>query len=277
LLAESARRWSGFAAELVEATGVDIGHRTEGTLVVALTADDLAEARRLWAYQKELTPLGATALREREPALTPRLRGGAVVPTDHQVDPRRLVAALRAAVGTVHPVAVTDLSTLGARTVVVAAGCGTAALTGLPVRPVKGQILRLRGEPLFEHVIRGYADGRQVYLVPRVDGEIVVGATVEERADGTVTAGAVLDLLRAAVELVPELQEYELSEVVAGHRPATPDNAPLIGRLRDNVVVATGHYRHGVVLAPVTAEIVADLVTGGDAPGAVDPGRFTCA
>ena len=117
---------------------------------------------------------------------------------------------------------------------VVAAGCGTAALTGLPVRPVKGQVLRLRGEPgLLRHVISGYADGRHVYLVPRADGEIVVGATQEERTDHAVTAGGVLDLLRAAVDLVPALADFELVETLAGHRPATPDNAPLLGRLDD--------------------------------------------
>ncbi len=276
LLAESARLWPGFARDLAAQTGRDIGYRTEGTLVVALTADDLAEARRLWAYQRDLQPLTGSVLRDREPGLSPRVRGGALAPTDHQVDPRRTVAALRAAVGVVHPVRVTDLSGLDARTVVVAAGCGTAALTGLPVRPVKGQILRLRGGSPVRHVIRGYADGRQVYLVPRADGEVLVGATSEERTDGAVTAGAVLDLLRAAVDLVPELQEYELFEAVAGHRPATPDNAPLIGRLRDNVVVAGGHYRHGVVLAPVTAELVADIVAGAPGPAAFDPGRFVC-
>jgi glycine oxidase len=276
LLADSAGRWPAFAAELTGQTGLDVGYRGHGTLAVATTADDLAAARRLWEYQQDLIPKRPAELRELEPGLSPRLRGGALASADHQVDPRRVLSALRVAVGPVARTAVHDLSRLNARTIVVAAGCGTAALTGLPVRPVKGQILRLRGTPAFRHVLRGYVDGRQVYLVPRADGEVVVGATVEERADSMVTAGAVLDLLRAAVELVPELQEFELMEVVAGHRPATPDNAPIIGRLDDDVVVAAGHYRHGVVLAPVTADLVADVVTGGTAPAAFDPGRFAC-
>ena len=111
-------------------------------------------------------------------------------------------------------------------------------------------------------MIRGYADGEPVYLVPRADGEVVVGATVEERADTTVTAGAVLRLLRAAVDLVPELAEYDLVEAVAGLRPGTPDNAPILGPLpgRPGVLAATGHHRHGIVLTPVTADLIADLV-----------------
>ncbi|MER7165862.1 glycine oxidase ThiO [Micromonospora sp. NPDC000207] len=277
LLADSAARWPAFAAELTEAADTDFGYRTEGTLVVGLTGDDLAEARRLWTYQAGLglpiTPLRPSQLREREPALALRLRGGALAATDHQVDPRLLVAALRTAarragarlVGT----RVADLAEVTARTTVVAAGCGAAALTGLPIRPVKGQILRLRapdgGPPGLRHVIRGHADGEPVYLVPRADGEVVVGATVEERSDTTVTAGAVLRLLRAAVDLVPELAEYDLVETVAGLRPGTPDNAPVLGTLpgRPDVLVATGHHRHGIALTPVTADLIADLVTTG--------------
>ncbi|MEV0153671.1 glycine oxidase ThiO [Micromonospora sp. NPDC050686] len=277
LLAESAARWPGFAAELAEAAGADLGYRTDGTLVVGLTADDLAEARRLWAYQQGLgLPISAlrpSQLRDREPALAPRVRGGAVAPGDHQVDPRRLVAALRTAArragATLLPGAVTAPNEVAAPVVVVAAGCGAAALTGLPVRPVKGQVLRLRapgrGAPGFRHVIRGYADGESVYLVPRDSGEVVVGATVEERADTEVTAGAVLRLLRAAVDLVPELAEYELVEASAGLRPGTPDNAPIIGPLpgRPGVLAATGHHRHGIVLTPVTADLVTELIVTG--------------
>ncbi|MFC4018238.1 glycine oxidase ThiO [Micromonospora sp. GCM10011542] len=277
LLVESAARWPAFAAELTEASGTDLGYRTEGTLVVGLTGDDLAEAGRLWAYQQELglpvTPLRPTELRGREPALAPGVRGGALAATDHQVDPRLLVPALRTAArragAVLVPAAVRRLSDVDATVTVVAAGCGTAPLTGLPVRPVKGQILRLRAPggvaPGFRHVIRGYADGESVYLVPRADGEVVLGATVEERTDTTVTAGAVLRLLRAGVDLLPELAEYDLVEAVAGLRPGTPDNAPILGPLPDrpDVLAATGHHRHGIVLTPVTADLIADLVTTG--------------
>lgn len=277
LLLASAARWPAFAAELTEASGVGFGYRTEGTLMVGLTGDDLAEARRLWAYQQGLglpvTPLLPSGLRDREPALAPRVRGGALAPTDHQVDPRLLVPALRTAAqragAVLVPRPVRRLSDLDARVTVVAAGCGAAALTGLPVRPVKGQILRLRAPggvaPGFRHVIRGYADGEQVYAVPRANGEVVLGATVEERTDTTVTAGAVLRLLRAGVDLLPELAEYDLVEAVAGLRPGTPDNAPVLGPLpgRPDVLAATGHHRHGIVLTPVTADLIADLVLTG--------------
>ncbi|MEU8188643.1 glycine oxidase ThiO [Micromonospora carbonacea] len=286
LLVASAARWPAFAAELTAASGVDLGYRTEGTLVVGLTGDDLAEARRLWSYQRDLglpiSPLRPSELRDREPALATRVRGGAIAPGDHQVDPRRLVTALRTAAGragaTLVAGGVRSLSDLDARVTVVAAGCGAAALTGLPVRPVKGQILRLRapdgGPPGFRHVVRGYADGEPVYLVPRSSGEVVVGATVEERADTDVTAGAVLRLLRAAVDLVPELAEYDLVEATAGLRPGTPDNRPVIGPLpgRPGVLAATGHHRHGIVLTPVTADLVTDLIVTGQAGSpAVDP------
>ncbi|WP_435871005.1 glycine oxidase ThiO [Micromonospora musae] len=277
LLVESAARWPAFAAELTEASGVELGYRIEGTLLVGLTADDLAEARRLWAYQQEIglpvTPLRPSELRDREPALAPRVRGGAFAATDHQVDPRLLLPALRIAAeragAVLVPGPVRTLADLDAAVTVVAAGCGAAALTGLPVRPVKGQVLRLRAPggatPGFRHVIRGYADGESVYLVPRSGGEVVVGATVEERRDTDVSAGAVLRLLRAAVDVLPELAEYDLVETAAGLRPGTPDNAPILGPLpgRPGVLVATGHHRHGIVLTPVTADLIADLVTTG--------------
>jgi glycine oxidase len=167
----------------------------------------------------------------------------------------------------------------GAEVVVVAAGIGTAKLTGLPVRPVKGQILRLRGEPgMIRHVIQATMDGRHVYIVPRADGEIVVGATQEERADHEVTAGGVYELLRAALELVPDLAECTLAETSVGHRPGTPDNAPLLGRLDDDgrVIVAAGHHRNGVLLAPITADLIAGLVAGVEDPMLADfsPRRF---
>ncbi|MGC9667322.1 glycine oxidase ThiO [Planosporangium sp. 12N6] len=279
LLVDSNRRWPGFAAELEKATGVELGYRDEGTLIVALTGDDLREVRRLagW-YQRAgqpVHPLTARELREREPLLSPRVRGGAYAPQDRQVDPRRLRTALRQAVGEDRIVRqnVTDLANLDADRVVVAAGIGTTALTGLPVRPVKGQTVRLRAPaPPVRHVIRGYARSRPVYLVPRHDGELVIGATEEERgADTTVTAGGVLDLLRPAAELLPEVAEYPITEILAGLRPGTPDNAPILGVLKDHVIVAAGHYRNGVLLTPVTADLVADLAVTGVPPQEIKP------
>ncbi len=284
LMLESMRRWPAFAAELGAATGMPLGHRTDGTLLVALTEDDLTEVRRLVDYYRRagtpIEPLGGRRLRELEPMLSPRIRGGARAAGDHQVDPRLLLAALRSLPVRHERRDVEDLSSLRDDVIIVANGCGVAAVTGLPVRPVKGQLLRLRGaEPLLTHVVRGVATGRHVYLVPRADGELVVGATEEERgSDTTVTAGGVLDLLRPATDLVPGVAELALTETLAGLRPGTPDNAPVLSHLRGNVYVAGGHYRHGVLLAPVTAYAVADLVTRGSTDvdiSAYAAGRFT--
>lgn len=285
LLVAGAARWESFAADL--AAFGDVGYRTEGTAVVALTADDYAAASRLWQYQESLglpvRPLTAVDLREAEPALQPRVRGGALV-EDYQADPRRLVAVLRVAAEAAGvrfvTRAVSSAEEVPAATVVVAAGCGSAALTGLPVRPVKGELLRLRapeGAPGFHRVIRGYADGRRVYLVPRADGEVVVGATEQERTDAVPTAGGVLELLRAATDLVPELTEYALAEVCVGHRPGTPDNGPIIGPVTPKVAVATGHYRHGILLAPLTADAVVQMLATAAVPKVIapfGPGRF---
>ncbi|MDG6102503.1 glycine oxidase ThiO [Dactylosporangium aurantiacum] len=269
LMLESMRRWPAFAAGLAAATGMPLGYRTDGTLLVALTDDDLAEVRRLVDYYRRagtpIEPLTGRRLRELEPLLSPRVRGGALAAGDHQVDPRLLLAALRSLPVRHEARDVTDLSSLRDDVIIVANGCGLAAVAGLPVRPVKGQLLRLRGpEPLLTHVVRGVALGRHVYLVPRADGELVVGASEEERgADTTVTAGGVLDLLRPAADLLPGVAELALAETLAGLRPGTPDNAPVLGHLHGNVYVAGGHYRNGVLLAPVTAHAVADLVTRG--------------
>jgi glycine oxidase len=271
LLERSAQRWPSFAAEL----GADVGYDDAGTLSLAMTADDAAEAARVWTRQR-LPLLRPSELREREPALSPRLRTGVFAPGERQVDPRRVVAALRDRVPLVTK-KVDKLGEVDASTVVVAAGCGTAALTGLPIRPVKGQVLRLRGEPgLIRHVLYATVDGRHVYIVPRADGEIVVGATQDERTDHEVTAGGVYELLRAAIELVPDLAECTLAETSVGHRPGTPDNAPLLGRLDDRVIVAAGHHRNGVLLAPITADLVAGMVAGVEDPMLTDfsPRRF---
>ena len=268
LMAESARRWPDFAAEITKETGIDVGYRDEGTLLVALTDDDLRELRH--RHAGEVRPMTAAELRTREPLLSPRIRGGAYAPGDRQVDPRKLIKALGTLVRT-RPRA--ELSTLDEEIVVIAAGTGTRELTGLPVRPVKGQIVRLTAaRPPVQHVVRGYARGRPVYIVPRDDGEVVVGATEEERgADTSVTAGGVLDLLRPAVELVPELAEYPIAELSAGSRPGTPDNAPFLGRLDDRTIVAAGHHRNGVLLAPVTADAIAELVATGTTPTLIEP------
>jgi glycine oxidase len=272
-----AELWPAFAAELSERSGLDTGYRASGALVAAADRDDGEELRRLFAFQQSLGLdvewLSGRECRRLEPRLSPRVSGGIAARHDRQVEPRSVVRALRAAFehegGRVESgVNVAQLEELDADRVVVAAGCWSGAFEGAPpVRPVKGQILRLRGEQLSERLIRT----PRCYVVSRPDGEVVVGATVEERGfDSSVTAGGVHRLLEAAWEVLPEVEELEFVEAAARLRPGSPDNGPSIGEA-GGVVWATGHYRNGVLLAPITAEAVADLLTGGDPPGAVAP------
>ncbi len=275
LTLEARDRWPDFAHQVQEASGIDPGYRQEGTLSVARDGDDLARMDELAVFQAKLglqvARLRSREVRRLEPALSPRVRGGFLVTGDHSIDNRALVRALRAACTRtgvqLHPDQVADLRALDAETVVLAGGYASARLVpGLAVRPVKGQLLHLRGAPLLTHTVRGI----DAYLVPRADGRLLVGATVEEKgADLTATAGGVYELLRAAYELVPDVSELDFTEVVVGLRPGSADNAPLLGRWRaagENVVVATGHYRNGILLAPLTADLVVELLDTGRMP-----------
>jgi glycine oxidase len=260
-------RWATYAAEVEAASGVDPGYRTEGTISVARDGDDLARFEELAVFQAklglEVTRLRSREARALEPALSPRVRGAFIVTGDHSVDNRALVHALRAAslaAGVqLRAEAVRSLADLDAGIVILAAGAASARLLPeLGVRPVKGQLLHLRGESLLTRTIRGV----DTYLVPRGDGRLVVGATVEEKGeDVSATAGGVYELLRAAYELVPGVTELAFTEAVVGLRPATADNAPVIGYWDERLLVATGHYRNGILLAPETARRIADLVT----------------
>ncbi|MDQ1630999.1 MAG: glycine oxidase [Frankiaceae bacterium] len=287
----AADSWPGFVADLESAAGLEIGYRTSGTLSIARDGDDMAALDELATYQDKLgldvERLRARQARQLEPALSPRIRGGLLVRGDHSVDNRALVRALRAAVAaagvSLVAEAVTDLRSLDAATVVVAAGASSGRLLpGLPVRPVKGQLLHLRGSsPLIGRTVRG----EDVYLVPRADGRLVAGASVEEQGfDRRVTAGAVHELLRAARELLPDVDELELVGTAVGLRPGSPDNAPLLGTVpvpdgsrAERIVVASGHYRNGVLLTPLTGQLVTDLLRDGTVPALMEPfspGRF---
>ena len=281
-----AAAWAAFAAELAERSGLDTGYRQCGALVVAADRDDLDELRRLHAFQRSLGLdaewLTGRECRRLEPGLSPRVGGGVLAPHDHQADPRATLRALRAALEheggeLVEGVEVTSVEGVGVATggglidageVVVAAGAWSARLArdAPPVRPVKGQVLRLRepraGTPLAARIVRT----PRCYVVPRASGEVVVGATVEERGfDATVTAGGVHRLLEAAWEALPDVEERELVETSVGFRPGTPDNAPVIGRAtRGGPIWATGHHRNGILLAPLTATAVSALLA--DAP-----------
>ncbi|MEU2861782.1 glycine oxidase ThiO [Streptomyces mirabilis] len=311
----SARRYPDFAAELTEASGQDLGYRRCGTLAVAMDADDRAHLRELHALQHrsglESEWLSGRECRRLEPMLAPGVRGGLRVDGDHQIDPRRLAKALvtacdRAGVefhrtwaerltvvrDRAAGVVTTGGEQLAAGQVVLAAGSLSGKLPGVPadvlppVRPVKGQVLRLtvpkRYAPFLSRTVRAVVRGSQVYLVPRENGELVVGATSEELGwDTTVTAGGVYELLRDAHELVPGITELPLTETRAGLRPGSPDNAPLLGPTAlDGLLLATGHYRNGVLLTPVTGDAMAHVLTTGELPEEARPfapGRFSTA
>jgi len=299
---DSLARYPAFAAELTELTGLPTGLRETGTLSIAWDAADLATLRDLHAFGASLGVdarlVTGRELRELEPTLAAGLPGGLLAQNDHQVDPRLLHRALGAAgtragvrhvLGTARielrddratGVTLGDGTRLSTRTVVLAAGAWSGQ-AGLPadlapaVRPVKGQTLRLRlpGAPRLRHVVRGSVKGAPIYLVPRADGQLIVGASSEEVGyDLTPRAGAVYELLRDAQSVFPELGEAVLEEVSTGLRPGSPDNAPLLGPAGvDGLIFATGHYRNGILLTPVTADGIADLVAGGALPSHLEP------
>jgi glycine oxidase len=294
-------RFPAFNQELEEATGKSTGLRTEGTLAVAYDSGDLAALDRLTDFRHSIglkaERLDARECRRLEPFLAPSTRGGVLATGDLSVDNRRYLAALRAAAaatgvavisGTVTKVldgqvrvAVPGKSeapetTLTARHVVIAAGHATRALDGVPdkvrraIRPVKGQILRLRHPgnipPILTHTVRAIVQGHDLYFVPRQDGELVVGATQEERDDRDVTAGAVHDLLRDATTAVPAVSELIFAEASAGLRPGTSDNGPILGPLfttgNGSLIIAAGHFRNGILLSAITADAVTALLSG---------------
>jgi glycine oxidase len=289
----AAKLYPDFVAELEEVSGVSAGYRRDGALHVALDRDEAAELRRVHELQRSLG-LGAEWLpprrcRELEPGLTPSFNGGVHAPDEGSVDPRALVAALLVAsevegvellVGTgvgealrdgerIAGVRTEDGEELRAGATVLATGAWSGETDWLPqaalppVRPVKGQILELRSRDGVQPCSRIVAAER-VYVVPRPDGRLIVGATVEEQGfDTAVTAGGVHELLREAYRLLPDVAEMELVEVTAGLRPGTPDNLPRVGPSGiDGLLWATGHYRNGILLAPLTAKAIVEELAG---------------
>ena len=299
---ESQARWPAFATELFQASGVDVDLRQEGTLVLALTADDQAEIAHRLEFQRQLDLplewLPAAQTRAREPRLAGKIAGALFSPQDHQVDNRKLTKALRIAAegagvkilehrpvkeivvqgGRAKGVKLDDGTIAAADTVVLAAGAWSRAIGGLPpdrrppVRPVKGQMLALRMDPsapLLSHVL--WAPG--AYLVPRRDGRLIIGATAEEKGfDASVTAGGLLTLLEAAWRAVPAVEELPVEEIWVGHRPGSRDDAPILGRgPLEGLFYATGHYRNGILLAPVTADAMARLILDDVVEPAIKP------
>jgi glycine oxidase len=303
--------WPAFAAELGAAADRDPGFLELGALHVALDRDESSELRRRFELMRSLE-LPAEWLRPHdarrlEPGVSPSCASAAHAPHEAAVDPHLLVDALRIAAelggaeimadtevvgpvldnGRLSGVRTADGADHRAEWTVLATGAWSGAGEWLPVgarppvRPVKGQIITLRGSagaPVCERIVVS----ARVYVVPRADGRMIVGATVEEQGfDTRVTAGGVYELLREAYRALPDVAELELAEAVAGLRPGTPDNAPLIGPGGlDGLIYATGHYRNGILLAPATAEAVAAMLVG-DEPevdvGAFAPDRFVAA
>ncbi len=299
---ESQVRWPAFAAELLQTSGIDVELRREGILHLALTADDQAEIAQRLEFQRRLDLplewLSAAATRAREPHLAGKIAGALFSPEDHQVDNRKLVQALRVAAeaagaticehrlvkeivvqgGRAKGVLLQDETLAAADIVVLAAGAWSRGIAGLPpdrrppVRPLKGQMLTLRMDaaaPLISHVV--WAPG--AYMVPRRDGRLIVGATVEEKGfDETMTAGGVLTLLEAAWRAVPAVEELPIEEMCVGHRPGSRDDAPILGRgPLEGLFYATGHHRNGILLAPVTTDAMSCLILDDVVEPAIKP------
>jgi glycine oxidase len=320
LMLASARRWPEFAEPLA----AEAGYLRTPTLCIAADGADrqaLADLRAVQeAHGLAVNPLTVREARSREPLLSPGIAGAFEIAADHQVDPRRLVAALLTRIGSerlvrrraqalvwdgprVVGVRLDDGSELRAEETIVANGLGARGLSGLPIalplRPVYGDILRLRVppslRPLVTATVRGLVRGKPVYLVPREDGTIVIGATQREDGSDAVSAGGVYELLRDAQALVPAVAELELYETTARARPGTPDNAPLLGRVAarhtperradeggetngdiPGLIVATGFFRHGILLTPAAALVCRQILEGGSEErwDAFRPDRF---
>ncbi len=299
---DSLRRFPRFVSDLEQVAGVDCRYRDEGTLWVALDRDDREEllhlARTLAEKGLESREIGSEELRRSEPHLSARVVGGLEVAGDHQVDPRSLSHCLSRAVDrlggevaggmAVERVEVRDERVVAVHgvdgagqgfrvetgRVVVAAGAWSERDIELPVervglRAVKGQLVRLKGPQLLTHVLRT----PEIYLVPRADGELLIGGTVEEMGfDVSPTAGAVMDLLRQAWEVLPAIYDCELSELSVGLRPALDDQLPVIGATEvEGLYLAFGHFRHGILLAPATAHYLAEWLTEGREPAELRP------
>lgn len=305
LLLAAREAYPAFLAALREETGIDCGYSDAGTLFLALRDGDVPELEARFAWQRAaglpVERLSAAEAREAEPAVSPAVRMALRFPGDHQVDNRVLASALWSAArsagaefrlgasavrllvdgGRAAGVALADGSRISAGAVVLAGGAWAGRLEGLPrplpVEPVHGQLVALESvPPLFRHVV----DSPRGYLVPRASGRVIVGATVERVGERkAVTPRGLLRLLAAAVEAAPALEDAAVADVWSGLRPGTPDGLPILGPDPDveGLVYAAGHFRNGILLAPLTGELVGAALAGAGWPGGMEPfaiGRF---
>jgi len=304
---ESQAAWPAFAAELEAVSGIDLGYRDEGTLVVAAHRDDAAELRNTYEFHLslglEIEWLTGGQARRMEPHLAPGVSAAVSSVKDHQVDNRQLVQALHEAFlrsgGRLHEnTSVQAIEVISGQAkgveidgirreadmVLLAAGAWSYDIDGVPkvarppVRPLKGQVIALQMEPrapIVDRVIWGPG----IYLVPRRDGTLILGATVEEKGfDNDLTAGGIFRLLEAAWEILPQIEELPIKDMWVGFRPTSRDDAPILGPTPvEGLVVATGHHRNGVLLAPVTIDAVSAFMLDGTVTESVEPfgiGRF---
>lgn len=288
LMLRSAELYPGLLEVVGKHTDLPTGHRTEGTLVVAADRADATHLAELTDYQAQHSMtaerLPLRQARSLEPALSPQLAGAVHIPGDHQVNPRMFATALLDALDNLGVRIVREhAAELPAGRVILANGLGAAALhPGLQLRPVYGDILRLgvpeHLQPLLTRVVRGFVEDRPVYLIPRTDGTLAIGATSREDDRPVPRTGAVHDLLRDATRLVPGIEECDFLEATTGARPGTPDDLPYLGRVNEHLIVSTGYFRHGILLTALAADVAVHLVEGTD-PGidlaACDPHRHT--
>ena len=314
LAMESCRMWQSFSEELQRDSGIDVDYRTEGTLVVAVDRDDCELLEYRFTYLRDLGLnlewLSGYEARQKEPYLSRAVSGALFSPEDHQVDSRLVGSALKACFinaggnlrentsvdeiltnsGRVTGVRVGDRE-INAEIVVVAAGAWSRNIAGLPpeasppVRPLKGQMLAVQmpaAAPILQHVLWGPGNSivPSIYLAPKSDGRLIIGATVEEMGfDTSLTAGGMFELLRSAWEVLPGIYDLPLVESWAGLRPASRDDAPILGPTGvEGIVMATGHHRNGILLAPITADTVSDYILTGTVADIMRPfmlERFT--
>ena len=285
--------YRGFTDDLTEASGIDVGYRDEGTLFVVVEGEDEKEKTRWASWQLEaglpLEHVSADDLRKLEPSVTNKATRAIFLSQEHQVDNRRLMDALevaikRVGVEVIEGAEVSALTTERGRvtgvasggthwdagTVILAAGSWSSSLLesvglNIAITPARGQMLAVRGS---RAPITRVLHSSSVYIVPRNDGRILIGATVEYAGfHKAVTAGAINQLLTSAVELMPSLTTFEIIETWSGLRPDTSDHLPIIGTSGiDNLLLATGHFRNGILLAPLTASLIAEFLNGNREP-----------